>query len=435
MNIFAWIGMIGILVFAWLPFLKEEYRTKFEVLRAVVTTLTVMGIILAVMVFHVHFVLAFLAGLMVFILLDSKTYTKVRLIIYGAIIPLIIGGVIYFFLRDNPDLVLNHLAKHRESTSFFAVKNGEDIVAYEADRVRPLASTVKILIAAEYAMQIEAGKLNRENEVPLADLKRYYLKDTDGGAHERWLEEMEKNKEMKNGKVALDDVARGMITYSSNTNTDYLIDLLGIDDINRRAKELGLKSHEPVYPIVGALLIPYEEKGMTVEELRKMDMEEYRKRAVDISRKMKTGKVKAENISYDGSLKFQRVWSDRLIGANAHDYGKLLAIISRDELPEAAAAVMKDLMEWPMDINPDNQKRFRHLGAKGGSTAFILNDAIYAEELGGDRYELVVLMDDLKLWESLVMQRNLNAFQSKFMGSPEYQRKAKERLEGEKRES
>ena len=43
-----------------------------------------------------------------------------------------------------------------------------------------------------------------------------------------------------------------MIIYSSNANTDYLIDLLGVNNINQRINALGLKQHEEVYPIVGA---------------------------------------------------------------------------------------------------------------------------------------------------------------------------------------
>ena len=74
--------------------------------------------------------------------------------------------------------------------------------------------------------------------------------------HMHGLKSMESEGKVNNNEVTLHDVAKGMVTYSSNANTDYLINLLGTDAINERAKSLGLTQHEEIYPIVSALLIP-----------------------------------------------------------------------------------------------------------------------------------------------------------------------------------
>src|SRR5690625_7415263 len=101
-----------------------------------------------------------------------------------------------------------------------------------------------MLIAVEYAMQIDEGSLDKDSSVSLDDVNRYYFKNTDGHAHEDWLSILESEGEIKNNEVALHDVVKGMVTYSSNANTDYLIDLLGIDAINERAEELGLPQRD-----------------------------------------------------------------------------------------------------------------------------------------------------------------------------------------------
>ncbi|MBB4826671.1 D-alanyl-D-alanine carboxypeptidase [Sporosarcina luteola] len=422
MNIYAWIGIIGILLFTYLPLCKKTNRTKKEFLKAAATTLVVLGILTAVLIFHINYLFALLVGFMIFILLDKKTYTKVRLIIYGSIALLIIITA-YFLLRDNPDYVLNHLEKYPQMSSFYAAQNGDELIVYEADTVRPLASTVKILVAAEYAMQVEAGKQNPDAFIPLADLDRFYVRNTDGGAHASWLEALKDDEKIKDGKVTLHEVAKGMITYSSNANTDYLINVLGTHEIDNRAQQLGLTQHEPIYPLVGALLIPLETDAKTVESLESIPMEKYRQLAMELSGKMQTGEIQANELSYNASLDIQRVWSNRLIGATARDYGRLLNIISNDELPETAAGILRDLMEWPMEFNRDNAKRFRHLGAKGGSTAFILNDALYADELEGNQFVIVLLMDDLNLWQSFLLQHNMNSFESKFIGSETFRKK------------
>ncbi|UBH15102.1 class A beta-lactamase-related serine hydrolase [Macrococcus armenti] len=433
MNIFSWIGLTGIIIFTLIPLLSKENRTKQEVRKAIITIVIVIGIIVAVMIFNVNFLNAILFGVIAMILFDKKTYTKKRLIIYGAII-LVIGIAGYSVFRDNPDYVLNHLKNHPETSSLYVAENGEELITYQSDVVRPLASTVKILIAVEYAMQVEEGILNKESYVPLDKLKKFYYKGTDGNAHEAWLKTMEDEGKIVNNEITLHDVAKGMITYSSNANTDYLIHVLGIDSINEQAQSLGLTSHEEIYPLVGGLLIPdylkniKKDENKLIEELEKMPMEMYRETAEELSQQMKDGTFNIEDHTFDMPLDLQRVWSDRLIGASANDYGRLLAIISNNELQTVAAQTVRDLLEWPMEVNEANNERFTHLGAKGGSTAFILNDAMYAEDYNGNKIEIVLLTNDLNIWQQILLSHNLNSFESKLLGDEAYRQKVQKEL-------
>jgi len=426
MNIYAWISLLGIIVFTLLPFLNKNHRSKEEIRKAIVTISTVLGMTIAVTLFNVNFLIAFLLGIIVMILCDKKTYTKKRLIIYGLIV-LVLGIASYSIFRDNPDYVLKHLKKHPETSSLYVAENGEKLITYQADVVRPLASTVKILIAIEYAMQVDEGILNKDSYVSLDDLKAFYYQGTDGDAHETWLKSIKDEGKIHHNQVTLHEVAKGMITYSSNANTDYLIHLIGINNINERAKSLKLTQHEEVYPIVSALLIAeflQEDEDVSesklVENLEDMPMSTYRDTAKELSQQMKNGTINIEDYTFDMSFRLQRVWSDRLIGASANDYGKLLAMISNDELPTTANETVRDLLEWPMIVNEDNHKRFSHLGAKGGSTAFILNDAMYAEDHNGERIEMVLLTDDLNIWQQTLISHNLNSFESKLLGSEAY---------------
>ncbi|MER2091025.1 MAG: serine hydrolase, partial [Sporosarcina sp.] len=400
-------------------------RTKEEIRKAIVTVVIVLGIIITVLVFGVNFLVALIVGLIAMVVFDKKTYTKKRLIIYGSII-LIIGIAGFTISRENPEYVLNHLKDNPQTTSLYLAENGVELITYQSDVVRPLASTVKMLIAAEYAMQIDTGLLNKDSSVSLASLNRYYLKKSDGGGHEEWLKSMRKASKVNNEEVTLHDVAKGMATYSSNANTDYLIDLLGVPAINERAKALELTQHEDVHPIVSALLIPDHIKGESMNEkqlikkLEAMPMEEYRTLAEGLSEQMKAETIKVGDVTFNLSKDVQRVWSNRLIGASANDYGKLLAIISNDQLPPTADETIRDLLEWPMQLNKGNHERFLHLGAKGGSTAFILNDALYAENHEGDKIEIVLLTDDLSFWQGVSLRKNLNSFESKLLRSEDF---------------
>jgi len=431
MNSWAWIGMLGIIIFTLIPFLKRENRSEQAIKQAIWTITIVLGIIVAVLVFGVRYVTAFPIGFLLLIVFDKKTYTKKGLLIYGSII-LVLGIASYAVFRDNPEYVLNHLKENPETTSFYLAENGEEMITYEADVVRPLASTVKMLIAVEYAMQIDEGSLDKDSSVSLDDVNRYYFKNTDGHAHEDWLSMLENEGKIKNNNVSLHEVAKGMITYSSNANTDYLIDLLGVAAINERAETIGLTQHEEVYPMVSALLIPTyiesesENEKQLIQEIEALSMDEYRALAIELSKEMKAGTIKIEAETFDASLAVQRVWSDRLIGASAADYGRLLAVISNDELPESAAETIRDVLEWPLRLQEEKQERFAHLGAKGGSTAFVLNNALYAEDHDGNRIEMVLLMDDLNDWNGMLLRENMNSFETKLLESEDYRQEVQE---------
>ena len=46
-------------------------------------------------------------------------------------------------------------------------------------------------------MQVDANIIQKDHTVSLDDLKRYYIKNTDGGAHEAWLNAMKNDGKIK----------------------------------------------------------------------------------------------------------------------------------------------------------------------------------------------------------------------------------------------
>lgn len=426
MNVYAWIGLIGIIVAELLPFIQKSNRTRPRYIKAGIQIAIVLSVIVAVLLFQVPFLFAFLIGFLAMIVFDRKTYTKRRLLIYIPIL-LIISVASFILFREQPNYVLKHLKNHPETTSLYVVENGEELIAYESDTVRPLASTVKIIIAIEYGFQVDEGKVNPEEMVDVTELEKYYFKNTDGGAHEAWLKSIDKNQQ----QVTIHDVAKGMIVYSSNANTEYLMDHLGIDAINQRAQSLGLTKHEKVYPIVGGLYIAQalKDEDHRVEKLETMSMDAYRELANEYSQQMKDGTIHLKKINADLPLNVQKVWSDRLIGSTAKEYGQLLTFIQNNELPTKANEIIRDLLEWPMQMNEQNKEIFTYIGAKGGSTAFVLTDALYAKDLNKNTFEFVILTDDLSVWQQLLLNYHLNSFEAKFLQDASYRSYVKEELE------
>jgi len=206
-----------------------------------------------------------------------------------------IGIVFWIFQKDlnkdNPDYVLQFLKENKdnEQVSLAIHYNQQNWVEMNTKKPLPLASTVKIIVAIEYAQQAAEGRINSQQLVSLEDLQTFYIPKTDGGAHEAWLKQLKQDNKIENNFVSLNEVANGMIAYSSNANTEFLMELLGLENINKVLEQLNLMDHEPLYPIVSSLYIPTQfmkEKGLTKKEtltaMKAMDMTEYRERALSI---------------------------------------------------------------------------------------------------------------------------------------------------------
>lgn len=48
----------------------------------------------------------------------------------------------------------------------------------------------KIVIAIEYTKQVAEGKIRKDEKISLKELEKYYVKNTDGGAHPAWLDDV-----------------------------------------------------------------------------------------------------------------------------------------------------------------------------------------------------------------------------------------------------
>ena len=73
------------------------------------------------------------------------------------------------------------------------------------------------------------------------------MPNTDGGAQDRWQSYLEKKGKITEGAVSLEEVARGMVRFSSNANAEYLMEVLGLDNINRNLQSLSLPAHQPIF--------------------------------------------------------------------------------------------------------------------------------------------------------------------------------------------
>lgn len=125
--------------------------------------------------------------------------------------------------------ILNILEQYKGEVSFY-YKNltTNEVIKYNEEKPLLAASVIKLTILVEVFKQIKKGILNKEDifticedqKVPSCGALNY----------------------MHNGlKVTLEDLYTLMIILSDNCATNILIDKLGLDNINKTIKEIGLK--------------------------------------------------------------------------------------------------------------------------------------------------------------------------------------------------
>ena len=325
-------------------------------------------------------------------------------------------GYFYFkYLRYETDFVAEYLQKNPQKCAIYYAKNGKVEVAHRVDTLMPLASTAKVIIAVEFAQQVASGKIKPEEPIAIGELARFYIPETDGGAHPQWLAEQRKTKKLQNNAVPLLEVAKGMLQYSSNANTEYLMWKLGLNNINANLPKLGLTKHQPLYPFVSALYVCSDEHSEAA--MKNLPMSVYLERANKYFELLKIDTTTKANFKLANiPLPVQKVWSNRLPASTAAEYGSLMQKInSRTYFDTATQTVLDDLMEWPMRLNPENKRYFTHFGAKGGSTAFVLNYALYATDKKGNKIEFVLFTNELKVFDQTLLQAEFQEFLKRIM--------------------
>lgn len=101
--------------------------------------------------------------------------------------------------------VHDFIEKNKDNSSFsmYVVHNGRALMDINRHAMIPLASTVKIIIAIEYAHQAAEGRIDPSERVTVDALDRYYFKNLDGGAHESWLKTVDAE------AITFEQVAKG----------------------------------------------------------------------------------------------------------------------------------------------------------------------------------------------------------------------------------
>ena len=322
-----------------------------------------------------------------------------------------------------------HFIKQNKSRSSLLLKKNDTVIAkLDENKLMPLASTVKIMVAIEFAKQAAHDIFDENKKIPLSELDKYYIPNTDGDAHPGWINYERKLGNIINDSVKLIDVARGMIMFSSNANSEYLMDLLGFDNVKNNIRLLGLKQHTTIYPLVASLFLYQNPKKVSndkiLKEIKKMSDEEYATIAFFIHNEWKNdSNYKKKFRSQDITLKMQKEWSDRLPSSTTKEYVQVCSILNnRKYFDKNTYGILAEVLETLME-KPVNKSWLSHAGMKGGSTIFVLTKALYAMLKNGTKIEMAYFFNDLTSEENQRLQSWMNDFEIQVLTNENFRKK------------
>lgn len=333
-------------------------------------------------------------------------------VIIGIIVTIAISG--YFYLKPNKNTVLNFIKDNSERTSILLMRNDSILASKSIDKIFPLASTVKIIIAIEYSEQSSKKIINPDELIDLKELEIYLVENTDGGAHNSWITSI-KSKIIDN-KVSIKEIAKGMIKFSSNANTEWLISKLGYENINNQLKKLGLTNHSEIYYLVSSLFVSKEAfpnlKGKDlVKNLKTLKNEDFVRYSKIVHEKLKKDSTYKKDTEFLDEIEIQRIWSYNLPNSTAKEYVSIVKKMNNKNYFDAESQkYLDEVMEFLLE-NPKNRSWLKHAGNKGGSTAFLLTKAIYATDTKENKTEMSYFLNDLSVLELIRLQASLNEFE------------------------
>lgn len=334
---------------------------------------------------------------------------------------------------EGADSLLNFIQQNKYKSSLYLKKNDSVIVRLNQNKMMPLASTAKIIIAIEFAKQASHNIFDENMRIPLAELNKYYIPNTDGNAHPDWINYEKQKGNIINDRVPLIEVAKGMILFSSNANAEYLMDLLSINNINSNIRLLGITDHSQLYPWASALFLYQNPKHIKeekiIKEIKRLDDEQYARAAFLIHNQLKNDITYKQKFRLqDLTLPMQKEWSNRLPLSTTKEYVRICSILNNRKIfDKKTYSILSQILETVME-NPANQTWLSHAGMKGGSTLFVLTKALYATLKNGTKIELAYFFNNLSQKQNELLQHWMNDFELEILANENFRKKVAEDL-------
>ncbi|MEY4577986.1 MAG: hypothetical protein RL701_2689 [Pseudomonadota bacterium] len=336
--------------------------------------------------------------------------------------------------------MLDYVAAHPEQVSIASWDVGQEDegLFFHAERLQPAAGALEMNVLAQYARAVAQGVQSEDELIPVATWERYWLSQTDGGAHISALQEARARGvlEQDRGAIRMRDLVRALVRYGDHAAADLLLDRYAraqnVDpDVSLTTALTPFSgmwlswidhvSHAPNAP-AAELLARYNALGSSDYARLTWQLAD---RLRDDATYRTLVRERLEQHGVGLSLKEQAQLSAAFSPrGDAHSYAQLLQQIVRSELPGSAA------MRAQLEFTP-TQSEFAELAVKRGSLPGVLTSVSYGRGKGEDHTRvLAVFLRQLPLavWLHLAQAQVLQRFENDLLLDAAFFAHAKRRL-------
>ncbi|HTB99561.1 MAG TPA: hypothetical protein VK705_02665 [Ferruginibacter sp.] len=325
-----------------------------------------------------------------------------------------------FAQRSPADSLLNFMNANKPRASIYLIKNDDPLIALNATKLMPLAQITNILIAVEFAQEATNGAFDENSYVPLSDIQNYYVPVIDSVAQANWLQDENDLQNIRNDSISLIEVARGMVIYNVNANAEYLLDALGLDNVNANIKLFDIKHHTQIFPLPASVFVfqnyhKYSQKAI-LRKIRNLSDRQYFK-FIDANHEALKDDTsfKSSFKPKDFNVKMQQLWSNKLPACTVGDYINICtALNDRKNFTGITYQILSEILESYME-NPDMQKLLKHAGMISGSTPYLYNKLLYGTTLDRKKIEMAYFLNNLTPDESADIKRWADDFDYKML--------------------
>lgn len=252
---------------------------------------------------------------------------------------------------------------------------------------------------------VENDKFSISEKVNVNYIDKFFIKNTDGGAHPAW-----KNSINNPNEVSLLEVAKGMMHFSSNACTDYLMSKIGLDVINESLKTLQTNKHDRITYLTPSVLIPVylsDKKKIAADKIKSMSLSSYQELSEELFQKMAMDNCDSlkEKAVQMLDRKVQYATSEKLPSSTTVDYADLMCKLGKELLSIKEKELFNEVLIGK-SIKDDQDDFFWY---RGGATLFVLTSALYRER-GDHSVSVSLFMRDDKAGEIYWIKNILNSF-------------------------
>lgn len=329
---------------------------------------------------------------------------------------------------EEADSFFNFIQANKSRSSVYISKDDSAISRLNEEKMMPLGNAVYIMVAVEFAMQASANMIDKDAYVSLYELEKYHIPETDSGAHDAWIAYEQQENNIVHDSISLIEVARGMTMFSSNANAEYLMDLLGFDNVKNNHRLFELRNHTAMFPYVSSLFmfqnLSRMRDGKLLREIRKLSEEEYCRYAFIFHQQLKDEPDFKSNFRISKlTPELRKIWSDRLTASTTKEYVQLVKILNnRKFLNENAYGLIAEIIEFPME-KKQFQEIFRQYGGLGGSTGFSLTQVIYFTSKENMKMEMAIFFNDLTPSEERRLKKWWYSFEAQVIFDEDFRKK------------